>query len=176
MSWADKDFEEKMRTAIDAIYIRCFNGLTEIKRIDRGKEEDQKILFLDKNMAIDTYLTFVDGSVLTVQEKTLRHFQQSWQQFTFEYYNDPHTGEKGEWFKLAAQIYFFGYANEKEDSYLQYWILDISRLRIFLKNVIGIQALKSGYLRKNKPPNRANFFAIPFDIIEQDIRNIIVKG
>ena len=168
MAWKEKEFEERMRPAIDAIYRRTFKNLASIIRTDRESEKDGKMMIMDRELAIDTHLYFVDGTVLTFQEKTLHHYNQKYQHFTFEYENDPNKKEPGEWFKLASQLYFFGYANQEETAYLQYWILNIPKLRLFLKNNIGIEALTSKYLRKNKPPAKATFFAIPFSQLSGD--------
>ena len=168
MAWHEKDFEERMTPHIDAIYRSLFSNLTEIKRSNRDSPDDDKILFMDKELAIDTFLHFRDGTVLTFQEKTRRKsiLDRFGADFTFEYYNDPSTKDEGEWFKLAAQLYFYGYASDNMTGYHRYWIVDIPKLRIFLKNKIGIQDLERRYLRFNRPPARANFFAVPFGVID----------
>ena len=170
MAWAEKQFEESMHPHINSIYRRLFSNLTEIKRSDRTKECDQKILFMDKELAIDTFLHFKDGTILTMQEKTRteRILKMFGPDFTFEYYNNPDTKEQGEWFKLAAQMYFYGYARADNAGYIRYWLMNIPKLRIFLKNEIGLSELEKKYLRRNRPPARANFFAIPFAILRSD--------
>lgn len=166
MSWKEKEFEEKMQPVINDIYKKTFKNIIEIKRSTR-EINDEKLLFMDKELAIDTHLLFQDGTVLTLQEKTLRESKQRFQSFTFEYYNDPNTKDEGEWFKLAAQLYFFGYANKSENNYNQYMILDVPKLRLHLKNKVGIELLENKYLRHNRPPAKANFFAIPFWLIKK---------
>ena len=168
MAWSEKSFEESMTPHIDAIYRGLFSGLTEIRRSDRNTQTDAKILFMDKELAIDTFLHFKDGTILTLQEKTRRREYAKYNDFTFEYYNDPRTKDEGEWFKLAAQLYFYGYANGELDGYYKFWIVNIPKLRVFLKRNVGIKQLESKYLRSNKPPAKANFFAIPFSIIDND--------
>ena len=167
MAWVEKAFEESMTPHIDEIYHKRFSKLDTIKRSDRTAEADSKILFMDKELAIDTFLYFTDGTVLTLQEKTRRNFYlgKYGDIFTFEYYNDPHTKDEGEWFKLAAQLYFYGFANEEQTGYTKYWLIDVPVLRSTLKNDVGIETLEKKYLRQNKPPAKANFFAIPFEII-----------
>src|SRR3990167_7071739 len=122
MAWREKIFEEKMTPFIDEIYKKTFSKLCEIKRAKRADADDSKIMFMDKELAIDTHLFFTDGTILTLQEKTLQHSKKKWNSFTFEYYNDPDTKKEGEWFKLASQLYFFGYANNDETDYSEYWI------------------------------------------------------
>jgi len=167
MVWESKNFEEKMNPYIDEIYKNIFSELIEIKRSNREKTVDSKILFMDKELAIDTFLYFKDGSILTLQEKTRKINYLDYDDFTFEYFNDPITKDKGEWFKLAAQLYFYGYANQSEDGYIKYYLIIIPKLRIFLEE-IGIETLTRKYLRQNKPPAKANFFAVPFRLIPKN--------
>ena len=168
MSWSEKNFEEKMTKHIDDIYHGLFSNLREIKRSNRDNNGDTKTMFMDKELAIDTFIHFKDGSFITLQEKTRRFSYLKYNDFTFEYYNDPNTGEKGEWFKCAAQYYFYGYANENEDGYHKYWIIDVPKMRVHLKKKIGIKNLVKNHLQNNRPPAKANFFAIPFDKFSKD--------
>jgi len=170
VAWSEKAFEESMTPHIDAIYRGLFSGLTKIVRSDRSAPADSKILFMDRELSIDTFLYFKDGTVLTLQEKTRRKniLDRFGADFTFEYYNDPITKDKGEWFKLAAQLYFYGYADEHNKGYCRFWLVNVPKLRLFLKNNIGIAELERKYLRYNKPPARANFFAVPFDVIGKE--------
>ena len=159
-----------MTPHIDTIYHRLFRNLTDIHRSSRDTETDERISFMDRELAIDTFLYFNDGTILTLQEKTRKKaiLERFGADFTFEYYNDPRTKDKGEWFKLAAQMYFYGYANANIDGYEKFWLLNVPKLRLFLKNNIGISTLESKYLRQNVPPAKANFFAVPFRIISSD--------
>lgn len=170
MAWIEKEFEEKMTPCIDNIYYKLFSNLAEIKRSNRDTQTDEKILFMDKHLAIDTFLYFKDGTVLTLQEKTRKRTfcDRFGEDFTFEYYNDPETKDEGEWFKLAAQLYFYGYANDDLNGYHKFWIVNIPKLRLHLKNKIGIHQLERRYLRQNYPPAKANFFAIPFEAIDKE--------
>jgi hypothetical protein len=165
MAWQAKNFEEKMHPCINEIYKSLFSHLSEIKRSNRETTTDSKILFMDKELAIDTFLYFKDGTILTLQEKSRKHNYLQYNDFTFEYYNDPATKDEGEWFKLAAQLYFYGFVNESETGYVKYYLLNVPKLRLFLKNEIGIKTLEGKYLKINKPPAKASFFAIPFNII-----------
>jgi hypothetical protein len=165
MAWQAKNFEEKMHPYIDEIYKGLFSSLSRIERSNRETTTDSKILFMDKELSIDTFLYFKDGTVLTLQEKSRKHNYLKYDDFTFEYYNDPKTKDEGEWFKLAAQLYFYGFTNESETGYAKFYLLNVPKLRLFLKNNIGIKALEEKYLHPNRPPAKANFFAIPFSII-----------
>lgn len=177
MAWAEKDFEEKMTSHIDQIYKNIFgSNLVNIERIDRNKYyKDDRAAVMDSDLSIDTHLTFSNGMVLTVQEKTLRFINSRYNQFTFEYYNNPKTKDPGEWFKMAAQLYFFGYANQDETGYLRYWVVDVLRLRLLLNDNFTLEQLENRFLRQNTI-SKANFFAIPFNILENDNGVVLYKS
>lgn len=84
-------------------------------------------------------------------------------EFTFEYYNDPKIKDWGEWFKLASQFYFYGYTNKEENGYIKYHILNVGFFRLFLnsKNNNWLET----HTQYNKPPNKANFIYISFNEI-----------
>jgi len=176
MSWTDKNFEEKMSPFIDEIYKDIFKSrLSGIYRSSREKETDKKMIFMDIELAIDTHLRFKNGSILTFQEKTRRNFYEKYNDFTFEYYNDPKIKDEGEWFKLAAQLYFYGYSNESETGYSKFWILNVVKLRTRLMQNYTIKEIEEKWLRCNHPPAKANFFTIPFDILENLEDVVILK-
>lgn len=159
--WDEKDFEEKMRIHLDAVYQNIFKDkLKNINRINRDSEGPEKIL--DQHFAIDTILKTTDGQIFTIQEKTLKNNQAVYSAVTFEYYDDQTIKKEGDWFNLASQFYFFAYANENENGYENYWLIDVVKLRLYLlfkeENIFK-------YLRYNNNSNaKANFFAIPLQL------------
>ena len=159
--WKEKDFEEKMRPALDSVYKSIFKDkLKDINRINRDSEGHEKIL--DQHFAIDTILKTTDGQIFTIQEKTLKNNQAVYSAVTFEYYDDPINKKEGDWFNLAAQFYFFCYANANEKGYENWWLIDVAKLRLYLlfkeENIFK-------YLRYNSNSNaKANFFAIPLQL------------
>ena len=157
----ESKFEQKMRPKIEDIYRFHLPELLSIERFE--KKSDKHIL--DRNFAIDAILHFSNGSILTTQEKSrqnwvLKHYNQ----FTFEYYNDPNSNPKleGEWFHLSSQIYFYGFANINETDYEQYSIIDIARFRIWLLQFDPASKSFPFEIRPNPPPAKANFIGIPF--------------
>lgn len=167
MSWTEKTFEEKMTPFINDEYRKIFGEhLVEIYRNSRETCDDKRLMFMDMELAIDTHLKFKNGSILTLQEKTRRNYYIKYNDFTFEYYNDPNTKEIGEWFKLASQLYFYGFANKQENGYEKYYILDVAKLRTGLMGKFTINQLVDWYLKSNIPPAKANFFAIPFSTLK----------
>ena len=165
--WAAKNFEEKMTPFIDLEYKKIFKDrLVSVTRNSRETATNEKLMFMDLELAIDTHLKFIDGSVVTFQEKTRRNYYKKYDDFTFEYYNDPRTKEIGEWFKLASQLYFYGYANAAETGYEKYYIINVVKLRTGIMQKYNLKQLEYFFLRQNIPPPRANFFAIPFSILK----------
>lgn len=75
--------------------------------------------------------------------------------------------------KLCAQLYFCGYVNKEHIGYDKFWILNIARLRTALMSKYTIQEMENQFLRYNKPPAKASFFAIPFEILE-NMSNVII--
>ena len=165
--WEYKNFEEKMTPYIDNIYVDVFGVKKDnIIRSKRDNYQDDRALILDKDFGVDTVLTLNNGTNITIQEKTRKFYYSKYNDFTFEYYNDPRIKDPGEWFKLAAQLYFFGYANQDENGYYKYWLIDIFRLRLMLNQCYTLEQLESRFLQRNRPPAKANFFGIPFYILE----------
>lgn len=162
MSWADKDFEENIHQYINEIYERNFNNIKSIYRFDRDNK-NKTLDILDKDLGIDSIIVFKNGSIISFQEKTRRFENIQYNDFTFEYYNNPLTKEKGEWFKLLAQFYFYGYMNKKENKYLKYFIINISILRLAI-NTISLKVLTEK-IKQNNLHGKANFITIPFEWI-----------
>ena len=75
----------------------------------------------DKFLGIDVLLSFKNGMTLTMQEKFLTT---RYDTVTVEYYNNPRTGDTGDWFDLKAQLYFVGYWDKnKSTKGFHKWIL-----------------------------------------------------
>ena len=113
-SSSDSDFERdprrqqelRMRPAADEIYASVF-GLNV--QVERTEYEDGAIL--DKHFAIDVRVTLpASGMILLGQEKFLSPRYASFGTVTIEYWQNPEIQEQGDWFKLASQVYFVGYA------------------------------------------------------------------
>lgn len=161
-----KKFETKMTKYINYIYSRM-RKFHYVYRSNRETSQDARVLFMDKELAIDTFVYFTDGQHFTFQEKTRDADWHRKREFTFEYMNNPQTGEPGEFFKLGALRYFYGYANANQIGYAEYWILNVAKLKDCCKNYIGIEKLENKYLHFNRKHGRASFFAIPFWEFEQ---------
>lgn len=60
----------------------------------------------DRFLGVDALLRLKNGMILTLQEKFLTFPLST---VTVEYYQNPKTSERGDWFHLKAQLYFVGY-------------------------------------------------------------------
>jgi hypothetical protein len=161
--WTEKEFEKGLQPAIEQIYRNHFSELDSVERFDRTEKE---IHPLDQYFAIDSILHFKNGSILTCQEKSRKNYALLYNDFTFEYYNDPTIGDKGEWFHLSSQIYFYGFANKQNTDYDKYYLIDMTKFRIWLSQFNPIS--KRFKIRKNPHPAKANFIPIPFKDIPVD--------
>jgi hypothetical protein len=136
------------RPIADNIYRSIFGATTDIKR---AENEDDAVL--DKYFAIDVKLTLPSGQILLGQEKFLSHEYANYKSVTVEHYQNPMTGEHGDWFKLAAQFYFIGYLTADRTAF-DPWVL-IDWLQIVVKTLHGeIQWRNNGNTKSNA---RASF-------------------
>jgi len=80
----------------------------------------------DYALGIDVLLTFENECTATLQEKFLFT---KYNTITVEYYQDPRTGDKGDWFNMKCQYYFVGYDFPKTGERFTTWaMLDWSRV------------------------------------------------
>lgn len=99
----------KSRPAADRLYNKVFGDMFGSVEVNRFEHDDDFIL--DQEYGIDVIFKLPNGQVLTGQEKFLSPEQARFASMTVEYEQNQHTGEKGDWYKLACQIYFCGYIN-----------------------------------------------------------------
>lgn len=160
----DLAFDKQMHPYIDEIYYSLFGR--DIK-IERSKVADNEIRksFLDRELSIDAFIIFENQSFISVQEKSRRNFALKWNDFTFEYYSNRFSLKKGQWFKLASQLFFYGYVNENETGYIKYHLIDMVRLRLFLSKKTRESVTKE--LKKNTK-RASNFLPIKFDEMPED--------
>lgn len=109
--------ELRLRPAADALYARLLGEGVQVKRFER---EERYVL--DQHFAIDAQLTLPSGMVLLAQEKFLSAKYATFQTVTVEYQQDAKTGEPGDWFRLACQLYFVGYETAQGGTFAP-WVL-----------------------------------------------------
>ncbi|MCB0374999.1 MAG: hypothetical protein KDD04_03675 [Sinomicrobium sp.] len=132
-------------------------------------EYDQTPVQVDKDASIDRKITLPSGQIITLQEK-IREYRflvnpklqvcPPIPDFTQEFKNGHGTvcESVGEFFKLYAQYYFYGWANKYQTDILRYVILNVPDYKHILESR-GIESI--GKLKFNKTHGRASFYAIP---------------
>lgn len=153
-------FRKKLQNKAIEIYKSIYPDCTYSRELDINK---------DKQYSIDATLIFKDGQKLTLQEKFRKYdtlispslqIQPPYPDFTQEYKNGVGTKYEnlGEYFKLFAQIYFYGWANKEETDFLRWVIIDIPKYKDLIQKK-GIENL--GVLMQNRKHGAASFYAIP---------------
>lgn len=164
-------FRLKMRPCAELIYHDLFPGC----RVDDLRKDGLAVHVLDKEFGIDTLVTMPSGQWLSVQEKYRRNKYLSERQlmirppypdFTQEYKNAAGTEHEadGEWFRLGAQVYFYGWANERENGFEKWVLIDIAQYKLLVEENGGIE--RFGVLKRNRAHGRASFYAIPVNRLQ----------
>lgn len=155
-------FQQRMKIAAMRIYERCFPGCV----IEDLRLEGVKAHILDQEFAIDKRIHLPSQQWFTVQEKYRRNYALRYLEFTQEYKNAEGTQyeSQGEWFKLAAQLYFYGWANAAETEFEKWVIFDIVRYKLLVEELGGLD--KVGIKKHNHKHGKASFYAIPIKALE----------
>ena len=149
-------FERRMRSPVEEVYQTYFPDC----RVRYTREHDELRPF-DEHFAIDTILELHRGGIVTAQQKCRRNQYLKYKDFTQEFMNAAGTKHEsqGEWFHLASQIYFYGWANPAEDGLVAWLLLDVVEYRRLVEKKGGLD--KIGTLHQNREHGNANFYAIP---------------
>ncbi|MDO8671265.1 MAG: hypothetical protein Q7O66_07510 [Dehalococcoidia bacterium] len=155
-------FQQKMKPAALRIYEQIFPGC----RLEDLREQGVKVHILDQEFAIDSLIHLASGQWISIQEKYRRNTAIKYADFTQEYMNAVGTPYEspGEWFKLGAQLYFYGWANKEETSFVAWALIDIARYKVFVEESGGLAQI--GRLIQNQAHGRASFYAIPIKALE----------
>ena len=156
----DISFEQRMRPAAEGVFRTFFPGC----QVLYTRERDALRQF-DDQFAIDTILKLPSGQIITAQQKCRRNHYLKYKDFTQEFMNAAGGiyETRGEWFHLAAQLYFYGWANQAENSLAAWVLLDVVRYKMLVEQAGGLD--KVGTLKKNKVHGRASFYAIPVETL-----------
>ena len=156
----DIDFELRMRGAVEGVFRTYFPDC----QVLYTRERDDLRRF-DDHFAIDTILKLRSGQIVTVQQKCRRNRYLRYKDFTQEFMNAE--GEiyetPGEWFHLAAQLYFYGWANPAEDGLAAWALLDVVKYKMLVEQAGGLERV--GTLRRNRVHGSASFYAIPMETL-----------
>jgi hypothetical protein len=152
----------RMRPACDRVICNVFDVPPEsIDRFSRASE----LFVLDQQFAIDMRVRLKSGAQLTGQEKALSFAFYKYRTFTMEFWQNRHTKERGEFFKIASQFYLHGYSDESGVEFIEWKIIDILKMIDWLK-LCGTERL--ALMTKPSGPSRAAFLPIPYDKIPKD--------
>ncbi len=142
----------------DAIYEEVFAP----REINRFRREEGHIL--DMQYHIDCEVTLRNGAILLGQEKGLRAQFRKFNTFTIEFYQNRHTGERGEFFNLGAQYYLHGYWNDDYSGFSKWYLIKIFDFLAALKRT-SLQNLQ----RQTRPSSgNASFFWIEYPRIPNE--------
>jgi len=121
---------------------------------------------LDKEFGIDALVHMDSGQWVSLQEKYRDNRFLAYGDFTQEYMNAEGTQYEtpGEWFKLAAQLYFYGWANANTDGFAKWVLIDIPRYKLLVEKQGGLDAI--GKKHFNSTHGRASFYSIPLPALK----------
>lgn len=160
-----EQFRKQMRPAAIKIYESLFPGceIIDLPRTDTGTH------VLDQHFGIDSIISLPTGGLITLQEKYREHYYLNYADFTQEYMNAAGTPDEspGEWFKLAAQLYFYGWANAEHTDFEKWLLLDVLAYKVLVEKAGGLENL--GTLQQNRKFGCASFYAIPLGLLKPAI-------
>lgn len=158
-------FQQVMKPHAIRIYKRLFPGCELVDLREGGV----KVHVLDQEFGIDALLTFPGNQWISIQEKYRDNCFLKYGDFTQEYKNADGTIHEshGEWFKLGAQLYFYGWANSDNSDFSKWVIIDIAKYKLIVNKLGGIE--KAGEKRYNWKHGRASFYCIPLDTVQDAI-------
>lgn len=177
-----KDFEnldtvKKQRRLVPAaenIYENLF-GPCEVLDL---REDGNDGHILDRDFAVDTLIVKPSGAWYSLQEKyrdhqflTRRRYRvnPNCPDFTQEYKNADGTDreEKGEWFHLGAQYYFYGWSDKSGLNFAAWVLINIPKYKRLVEAKGGLDEV--GEFMQNEKHGRASFYCIPLTSIKEAI-------
>jgi len=135
-----------MEPVAEQLYRDIWGPLESVERL--AHNHNGNVNPLDKEWAIDVVLHTQIGFPITIQDK-FRDYDayKAYNQFTLEYENDPKTHEPGEFYHLAANYYFYGFATRDNKSFVSWKAIDLNDFK---------ECYRMGVIReKERGQNRA---------------------
>lgn len=150
-------FQQKMQPHADAIYAEIWPGCT----LKKPRRRDGKAHVIDREFGVDRLIFLPTGQYITLQEKYREYRDPEKRDYTQEYKNAAGTAHEsdGEFFKLGAQLYFYGWANQAQDAFDQWFIFDVAQYKLIVEQAGGLARI--GRLEHNARHGRASFYGIP---------------
>lgn len=165
-------FQKKMQPAALKIYQTIFPDC----KLQELKAEDGGVHPLDQHFAIDRVITLSSGVTFSLQEKYRQNYYLRFMDFTQEYKNAHGTTNetKGEWFKLYAQLYFYGWANKEETAFEKWILMDITKYKMVVEQAGGLDQI--GQFNINEQYGGASFYGIPIIKLDKAILKSNIDG
>ena len=153
---------EEMRPHAHDLYRRVFPGCT----VEDCRINGKGVHTLDKHFGIDTIIRLKTGSFFTLQEKYREANFIKYQDFTQGYMTGAGTGQEspGEWFKLEADLYFYGWANEDNDGFKKWFLMDVVQYKLMVECAGGLERI--GNLRQNRFHSKTSFYSVHLDHVK----------
>jgi len=158
-----QQFALRMRPHAKAVYERLIPGV-KVQWLDAQNKPHHA--WLDKEFGVDLFLHLPCDTIVTVQEKYREPGRYArFGDFTVEWRNAVGTPyeSNGEWFKLAAQWYFYAWANADETGWERWVLMDIGRLKMLVNGGGGLS--KVGRIWSNQEHGAATFYSIPWSFL-----------
>jgi hypothetical protein len=161
-------FNERLRTPAHRIIAKAFaQGF-----LSRTRVLPLNDLALDQRASIDSKVEFVPSLVnFSIQEKYRTHDKLKFMDFTQEIYNAYNTEHQtdGEFIHLHAAYYFYGWSNEDETGFAQWFIMDVQEYKKLVLAVGGLDNIPKVKRVQNNAYGKALFFTIPLEFIAHAI-------
>ena len=159
-------FQSRMRPKAIAVYRQLFPGC----KVEDLRQQGAKVHVLDQEFGIHCMIVLPSGQWLSVQEKYRQNtflandslkVEPPVPDFTQEITNATGTQHEspGEWFKLASQLYFYGWASRDESQFEKWVLVDIVQYKLIVERNGGITRM--GRLYRNRKHGAASFVAFP---------------
>jgi len=157
-----KDVHEPLKPAAARIYQSIFPEC----KIENLRADGFKVHVLDKEFGIDSLIHFKSNQWISIQEKYRNYpYWKSYHDFTQEIENGD--GSQGEWFKLGAQLYFYGWGAPDKDCFLEWYIFDVAKYKTIIESMGGIQS--AGVVRKNNKHGKSRFVCVEISAIKSAV-------
>lgn len=157
-------FNDRMRKPAHKIIARQFGlGFQSITRVSSLNDLD-----LDQRAGMDSKIEFKPSLVnFSIQEKYRTHDKIRFLDFTQEIYNAYGTEHQsdGEFLHLHATYYFYGWSNDTETDFQEWFIMDIAHYKKLVLSVGGLDHIPNVKRVQNNAYGKALFFTIPLEFI-----------
>ena len=161
-------FNDKLKTPahkiIRELFGREFLSITTVSSLND--------MALDQRAGIDAKIDFIPSQVsFSIQEKYRTHDKLKFKDFTQELYNAYGTEfqSAGEFSHLYCDYYFYGWSNEAETGFAEWFIMDVKAYKALVLSVGGLNNIPHVKQVQNTTYGKALFYTIPLDFLKPAI-------